>query len=32
MIFWKSQQKMLSIDILHIYGGYGEIEKKQAQV
>ena len=32
MIPWKSQQKMLFIDIRHIYGGYVEIEKKQAQV
>ena len=32
MIPWKSQEKMLSIDISHIYGGYVEKEKKQAQV
>ena len=28
----KSQEKMLSIDISHRYGGYLEIGKKQAQV
>ena len=27
MIPWKTQEKMLSIDISHIYGGYVEIEK-----
>ena len=28
MIPWKNQEKMLSIDKSHIYGGYMEIEKK----
>ena len=32
MISWKSQEKMLSIDVSHIYVGYTEIGKKQAQV
>ena len=32
MILWKSQEKLLSIDINQIYGGYVEIEKKQAHM
>ena len=28
----KTRKKMLSIDISHLYGGYVEIEKNQAQV
>ena len=33
MISWKSKKKkMLSIDLDHIYVGYVEIGKKQAQV
>ena len=32
MIPRKRQEKMLSIDISHLYGGYVEIEKNQAQV
>ena len=29
MISWKSQEKVLSIDISHISRGYVEIEKKK---
>ena len=29
---WKSQEKMMSIDVSHIYGGYVEKEKNQSQV
>ena len=29
MISWKSQEKMLSIDVSYIYGGYVEIEKNK---
>ena len=32
VILWKTQWKILFMDISHIYGGYVEIEKKQAQV
>ena len=32
IIPWKSQEKLLSINISQLYGGYVEIEKKQAQV
>ena len=29
IILWKSEKKMVSIDISHIHGGYVEIEKKK---